>query len=84
MKKAWNLQKEMVAQSPLLIPRIAAMAMGAVIDHSVVGFMKAKFSLMSGIDMGPPLPPYLPASKNELEKAKKGIARLNQVLDKAG
>lgn len=84
MKKAWALQKEIVAQSPLLIPRIAAMAMGAGLDHSAVGYMKAKFSIMSGIDMGPPLPPYLPASKDELEKAKKGIAALNRMLEEAG
>jgi 4-hydroxy-tetrahydrodipicolinate synthase len=83
MKRAWDLQKEIVAQSPLLIPRIAAMAMGSRIDHSAVGYMKAKFSIMSGIDMGPPMPPYLPASEQEIQKAKKGIARLTHVLEQS-
>ena len=81
MKRAWDLQKEIASQSPLLIPRIAAMAMGARMDHSAVGYMKAKFSIMSGIDMGPPIPPYLPASEEEIEKAKRGIARLNQIIE---
>lgn len=49
-------------------------------DHSAVGYMKAKISIMSGIDMGPPLPPYLPASEEEREKARRAIARLNLAL----
>jgi len=79
MERAWKLQKAIVAQSPLLIPRIAAMAMGSRIDHSVIGYMKAKFSIMSGIDMGPPMPPYLPASPGEIERARQAVAQLNDV-----
>ena len=79
MDKAWHLQQIIITQSPLLIPRTAAMAMGSRIDHSVVGYMKAKFYHMSGIDMGPPLPPYKPATEAEHEKAKKAVAKLNKI-----
>lgn len=50
------------------------------LDHSVVGYMKKKFSLMSGIEMGPPLPPYQSSSRTETEKAKKAVAVLNEAL----
>lgn len=79
MEKAWHLQQIIISQSPLLIPRIAAQAMGSRIDHSVVGYMKAKFFHMSGIDLGPPLPPYLPATDAEIKKAKQSVAELNRV-----
>lgn len=79
MTRAWHLQQIIISQSPLLIPRTASMAMGSRIDHSVVGYMKAKFHHISGIDMGPPLPPYKPATEAENEKAKKGVAELNKV-----
>ena len=79
MTKAWQLQQIIMSQSPLLIPRTAAMAMGSRIDHSVVGYMKAKFYHMSGIDLGPPLPPYKPATDAEHQKAKKAVAELNKV-----
>jgi dihydrodipicolinate synthase/N-acetylneuraminate lyase len=78
MEKAWHLQQIIISQSPLLIPRTAGMAMGSRIDHSVVGYMKAKFFHMSGIDLGPPLPPYQPASDAENEKAKQAVAQLNK------
>lgn len=79
MTRAWQLQQIIISQSPLLIPRTAAMAMGSRIDHSVVGYMKAKFHHISGIDMGPPLPPYKPATEAENEKAKRAVAELNKV-----
>lgn len=78
MDKAWQLQQIIISQSPLLVPRIAAMSMGSRIDHSVVGYMKAKFLHMSGIDLGPPLPPYRPATEEEHEKAIKAVAELNK------
>ena len=79
MEKAWHLQQIIISQSPLLIPRTAAMAMGSRIDHSVVGYMKAKFFHMSGIDLGPPLPPYKAATEAENKKAKQAVAELNKV-----
>jgi dihydrodipicolinate synthase/N-acetylneuraminate lyase len=54
--------------------------MGSKIDHSGIGYLKARFSLMSGIDMGPPMPPYRPASAAEIEKAKKGIQSLEALI----
>lgn len=83
LQKAWTLQKVIISQSPLLIPRTAAMAMGSRIDHSAVGYMKAKFSLMSGIDIGPPLPPYMAATEAELEKARRAIDELASMIGMA-
>jgi dihydrodipicolinate synthase/N-acetylneuraminate lyase len=80
--RAWELQKAIAAQSPLLIPRAASSTMGSKVDHSGVGYLKARFSLMSGIDMGPPLPPYRRASAAEVEKAKKGIQVLEALIAK--
>jgi len=80
MERAWELQKAIVEQSPLLIPRTASLAMGSKIDHSGIGYLKCRFSLMSGIDMGPPVPPYRPASEAEIEKAKKGIRKLEALI----
>jgi len=79
-ERAWALQKAIVEQSPLLIPRTASLAMGSRIDHSGIGYLKSRFSLMSGIDIGPPVPPYLPASAGEIEKAKKGIEKFEKLL----
>ncbi len=76
MEKAWHLQKIIISQSPLLIPRTAGMAMGSRVDHSMVGYMKEKFHQISGIDLGPPLPPFKVATKPEKEKAKQAIAEL--------
>jgi 4-hydroxy-tetrahydrodipicolinate synthase len=76
MDKAWDLQKAIAEQSPLLIPRVASTVMGSKIDHSGIGYLKARFSLLSGIDIGPPLPPHRPASKAEVERAKKGIEKM--------
>jgi 4-hydroxy-tetrahydrodipicolinate synthase len=78
--RAWELQKAIAAQSPLLIPRAASSTMGSKVEHSGVGYLKARFSLMSGIDMGPPMPPYRPASAAEIEKAKKGIQSLEALV----
>lgn len=76
IEKAWELQKRMVEQSPLLVPLTAAMALGSKVEHSGIGYQKAKFSILSGIDMGPPMPPYKPASEAELEKARQEIEKL--------
>ena len=76
--KAWHLQQVIISQSPLLIPRTAGLVMGSRIDHSGLGYMKAKFFHMSGIDLGPPLPPYKPATDAENEKARKAVAELNK------
>jgi dihydrodipicolinate synthase/N-acetylneuraminate lyase len=80
MDRAWELQKAIAAQSPLLIPRVASSTMGTKVDHSGIGYLKARFSLMSGIDIGPPMPPYRPASAAEVEKAKKGIQLLEALI----
>jgi dihydrodipicolinate synthase/N-acetylneuraminate lyase len=56
--------------------------MGSKIDHSGIGYLKARFSLMSGIDLGPPMPPYRPASEAEVEKVKKGIQSLEALIAK--
>jgi hypothetical protein len=80
MARAWELQNAIAAQSPLLIPRIASMAMGSKSDHSGIGYLKTRFSLLSGIDIGPPMPPYRPASGGEIEKAKKGIQLMEALL----
>ncbi len=71
LARAWELQKAIAMQSPLLVPRTASSVMGSRIDHSGVGFLKARFSLMSGIDIGPPMPPYEAASGQELALARK-------------
>jgi 4-hydroxy-tetrahydrodipicolinate synthase len=80
MVKAWEIQKAIIDQSPLLIPRTASLAMGSRIDHSGIGYLKSRFSLMSGIDMGPPMPPYFPASAAEIERARKGIRKIEALL----
>ncbi len=60
------------------------MAMGSRIDHSAVGYMKAKFSIMSGIDIGPPMPPYQAASESEIQKARSGIEKIKKILARDG
>jgi 4-hydroxy-tetrahydrodipicolinate synthase len=82
MARAWEVQKAIVEQSPLLIPRTASLAMGSRIDHSGIGYLKCRFSLQSGIDIGPPMPPYHPASEKEIEKAKKGIRKIEALITK--
>jgi 4-hydroxy-tetrahydrodipicolinate synthase len=82
MARAWELQKAIAAQSPLLIPRTASLAMGNRIDHSGIAYLKSRFSLMSGIDIGPPMPPYRPASEAEIEKARKGIHIVEALIAK--
>ncbi len=82
MNRAWELQKAIAAQSPLLIPRVASSTMGSKMDRSGIGSLKARFSLMSGIDLGPPMPPYGPASEAEVEKAKQGIRSLEALIAK--
>lgn len=80
LDKAWELQKAIVEQSPLLIPQTAGLFLGSHVTHSGIGYMKARFSLMSGIDIGPPMPPYKPASTDEIERAKKGIQKIDAII----
>jgi 4-hydroxy-tetrahydrodipicolinate synthase len=80
MERAWSLQKAVLDQVPLLLPRVASQAMGGSIAHSGIGFIKEKFRLMSGIDLGPPLPPYEPASEQEKAKAKKDVEVIKRLL----
>lgn len=82
LDRAWDLQKAIALQSPLLVTRTASSVMGGRVDHSGVGYLKARFSLMSGIDIGPPMPPYRPASAGEVEKARKGIRSIEELLEK--
>ena len=82
LERAWGLQKAVARQSPLLIPRIASLGMGGKTDHSGIGYLKAKFSLMSGINIGPPMPPYRPASEGEIERAKEEIQTLEALITK--
>jgi hypothetical protein len=35
---------------------------------------------MSGMDIGPPMPPCHPASEVEIEKAKRGISKLEALI----
>lgn len=80
MVKAWELQRAIVAQSPLLIPHAAGLTMGVQATHSGIGYLKARFSIMSGIDIGPPMPPYKPASSDEIERARKGIEKIDSMM----
>ena len=80
MERAWSLQKVVLDQIPLMLPRVASQAMGGSIAHSGIGFIKEKFKLMSGIDLGPPLPPYEPASEQEKAKAKRDVEVLQRIL----
>jgi len=80
MDRAWELQKAIVEQAPLLIPQTAGLFLGSKVVHSGIGYMKARFSIISGIDIGPPMPPYKPASKDEIERARKGIEKLRSMI----
>ena len=80
MGRAWELQSAIAAQSPLLVPRIASSGTGTRIPHSGIGYLKARFSLLSGIDIGPPLPPYRAASTEETEKAREAIREVETLL----
>lgn len=79
MEKAWELQKLMVAQAPLIIPQAAGMALGSKVEHSGIGYQKAKCSIATGVDLGPPMPPYKPASEAELERARREVEILKSV-----
>ncbi|MEW6665380.1 MAG: hypothetical protein AB1512_09180 [Thermodesulfobacteriota bacterium] len=80
MDRAWSLQKVVLDQVPLSLPRVASQAMGGTIAHSGIGFIKEKFRLMSGIDLGPPIPPYEPASEQEKAKAKRDVEVIRRIL----
>jgi hypothetical protein len=60
-----------VIQSPLLIHRVASSTTGSKMDHSGIGYLKARFSLMSGIDMGPPCHPTAQLQRRRLKKQRK-------------
>jgi dihydrodipicolinate synthase/N-acetylneuraminate lyase len=80
MERAWALQKVVLDQIPPLLSRVAAQAMGGNLAHSGIGFVKEKFRQMSGIDLGPPLPPYEPASEQERVKAQKDAQVIKGIL----
>ena len=80
MERAWQLQKAVLAQVPLMLPRTASLAMGASLAHSGIGYIKARFGLMSGIDIGPPMPPYEPADEHERSRAAKEIEALKRIV----
>lgn len=74
MDRAWAIQSRMTNERPILtMPHIAGMVPGARISSSTIGYHKAKTSIVLGVEMGPPAPPYAPASKAELEDIKKNI-----------
>lgn len=78
--RAWALQKVVLDQIPPMLSRVAAQTMGGTLAHSGIGFIKEKFRLMSGIDLGPPLPPYEPASEQEKAKAKREVGAIKEIL----
>jgi 4-hydroxy-tetrahydrodipicolinate synthase len=74
MERAWALQDQLVDEPPfvmLLIPGLAALSIGAKIPSSGIGYYKAKNSIVLGIDMGPPAPPYMPATEADIKQIKK-------------
>lgn len=71
MERAWALQDLMIDDPPMvsrLMPRIAGLLPGAKTVSSGIGYYKAKVSIITGIEMGPPAPPYMPATKAEVEQ----------------
>lgn len=76
MEKAWDLQFEMCNEWPLrVIPVVSGMVPGTRITTSGIGLEKAKTSMILGIEMGPPAPPYASASKAEIEVIKKDVEK---------
>lgn len=76
MNEAWELQKRLIASWPgLFVDQIAEMTFGAKIEHSIEGWSKAQNSMAMGIDLGPPMHPYAPASEALLKKAKEDIEK---------
>ena len=80
MARAWSLQKTILAQCPLILPRAASQAMGGHVAHSGIGFMKEKFKQISGIDLGPPIPPHQAAGPEEVAKARADIEALRRAV----
>ena len=80
MRRAWSLQKTILAQCPLILPRAASQAMGGHAAHSGIGYMKEKFRQISGIDLGSPMPPHEAASADEIVKARADIEALQRAV----
>lgn len=80
MNRAWTLQKTILKQCPLILPRAASQGQGGHVAHSGIGFMKEKFRQISGIDLGPPMPPHEAAGPGEIAKAREDIAALQRAL----
>jgi len=78
--RAWSLQKTVLAQCPLILPRAASQAMGGHVAHSGIGYMKEKFRQISGIDLGPPMPPHEPANPDEAAKARADVEALRRAI----
>lgn len=74
MEKCWKLQLLLTAQWPVLMSEaLAGRVYGAKVATSLQGFTKMKSSLAMGIDLGPPLHPYSPATNDEIKAAKAAI-----------
>lgn len=74
-RRAWELQLRLTNERPLLtMPVLGKIMPGSHVTSSVIGADKLKTSLVTGIDMGPPMPPYAPASEAEIEALKRNIA----------
>ncbi len=78
--RAWSLQKTILSQCPLTLPRVATLGLGGQAAHSGIGFMKEKFKQISGIDLGPPMPPHEAASAGEITQAQADIAALQKAI----
>ncbi|MBO05984.1 MAG: hypothetical protein CMI58_02965 [Parcubacteria group bacterium] len=77
IKKACDLQLALSASWPFLFSEaLAKQAYGAKIDSSGIGVQKLKASLCMGIDMGPPMQPFAPASEAEIAFAKASLESL--------
>ncbi len=75
-KKALELQFQMCNEWPLrVIPVVSSMVPGTRVTTSGIGLEKAKTSMVLGIEMGPPAPPYVPASEAEIDIIRKDIEK---------
>ncbi|MBI4319318.1 MAG: dihydrodipicolinate synthase family protein [Chloroflexi bacterium] len=76
--RAWALQSRMTNERPLLTyPAIAEMTPGAKVTSSHMGYHKAKTSVVTGIEMGPPAPPYAPATEAEMKDILENVKEFN-------
>jgi len=77
IKRACELQLVLNGSWPLLMAEaLATFAYGSKVETSIIGYCKAKASLCMGIDMGPPMPPFAPASEAELKAIRESLDKL--------